>query len=291
MFRLFSILALTLVVSLPYVVSAQNMNPTGGLALSPARFELEMKPGTETTVVVNLDYRAPNDIKDPARIVAVLNDWSLTKDGRVEFFRANFRPNSASPWLIYSPGEAAVTPGTIHQIRVTISVPADAAPGDHLAALIVEPRQENLKTEQNVRQLVVRYRMATVFYIKVPGLTKRGSFNDLTAEATPDGVVITPSFKNEGNSMVRPLGSIKISDAEGKTVAELSDIESIPVLGGAELSRPFLFSQSLSPGNYTVKYRVDFQDGERATEGVTDLVVRSPMKIAAITPPQKPQKP
>jgi hypothetical protein len=289
MFRLFSIFALTLVVCLPYVISAQDANPTGGLALSPARFELEMKPGTETTVVVNLDYRAPNDVKEPARIVAVLNDWSLTKDGRVEFFRANFQPNSASPWLIYSPGEAAVTPGTIHQIRVTISVPLDAAPGDHLAALVVEPRPDNLKTEQNVRQLIVRYRMASVFYIKVPGLTKRGSFNDLTAEATPDGIVVTPSFKNDGNSMVRPLGSLKISDAEGKTVAELNDIESIPVLGGAELNRPFLLTQSLSPGNYTVKYRVDFQDGERATEGVTDLVVRSPLKIAATTPPQKPQ--
>jgi hypothetical protein len=288
MFRLFSIFASTLVVCLPYVISAQSANPTGGLALSPARFELEMKPGTETTVVINLDYRAPDDVKDPARIVAVLNDWSLTKDGRVEFFRANFQPNSASPWLIYSPGEAAVTPGTIHQIRVTISVPPDAAPGDHLAALIVEPRPDNLKTEQNVRQLIVRYRMATVFYIKVPGLTKRGSFNDLTAEVTPEGIVVTPSFKNDGNSMVRPLGSLKISDAEGKTVAELADIESIPVLGGAELNRPFLLNQSLSPGNYTVKYRVDFQDGERATEGVTDLVVRSPMKIAAITPPQKP---
>ena len=107
---------------------------SGSMALSPARFELEMKPGTETTVVVNLDYRSEGGSTMPARIVASLNDWTITKDGRVEYSRANTQPNSASSWMIYTPGEAAVTPGTIHQIRVTVAVPANATPGDHLAA-------------------------------------------------------------------------------------------------------------------------------------------------------------
>src|SRR5262245_1426041 len=102
------------------------MQDRGSMALAPARFELEMKPGTETTVVVDLDYRSAADVTKPARIVASLNDWTITRDGRVEFFPANTQPNSASPWLIYSPGEAAVMPGTVHQIRVTIAVPPNA---------------------------------------------------------------------------------------------------------------------------------------------------------------------
>ncbi|MEQ1921072.1 MAG: hypothetical protein ABL952_01060 [Pyrinomonadaceae bacterium] len=107
-------------------LSVSALAQSGGMALGPARFELEMKPGTETTVVVNLDYKAGDNVTQPARIVATLNDWTITKDGRVEYFPAGTQANSASPWLIYSPGEAAVTPGTIHQIRVTISVPANA---------------------------------------------------------------------------------------------------------------------------------------------------------------------
>ena len=253
----------------------------GGMALSPARFELEMKPGTETTVVVNLDYRAAPEIKEPARIVATLNDWNITPDGRVEFFRANSQPNSASSWLIYSPGEAAVMPGTTHQIRVTISVPADAEPGDHLAALIIEQRPETLKYEQNLRQMVVRYRMASVFYIKVPGLTKQGNFKALYAKSTPDGIVVTPTLKNDGNSMIRPVASVKIVDAEGRTVAEMPDVESIPILAGAELSQSVVLSKTLAPGNYLVKYRIDFGDGARATEGVTDLTVKPAIYLAA----------
>ncbi|MBK8304642.1 MAG: hypothetical protein IPK98_15060 [Chloracidobacterium sp.] len=119
MYKLTSILFV--LISLAVSIFAQAPSSPGGMALGPARFELEMKPGTETTVVVNLDYKAGDNITQPARIVATLNDWTITKNGRVEYFPAGTQPNSASPWLIYSPGEAAVTPGTIHQIRVTIS--------------------------------------------------------------------------------------------------------------------------------------------------------------------------
>jgi methionine-rich copper-binding protein CopC len=257
------------------------------IALSPARFELEMKPGTETTVIVNLDYRSSDSSIQPTRILASLSDWTITKDGLVEYFPANSRRNSASPWIVYSPGETSVLPGNIHQIRVTISVPADAKPGDHLAALTVEQRPDTIKHEQTgSRTMIVRYRMATVFYIKVPGLTKRGSIEDLYAESSPNEILISPTLKNEGNSMVRPLASVKVIDSEGNVVADVADMDPLPVLAGGELKRPIRIEKSLAPGIYTVKYRVDFQDGEKVAEGVTDLIVKSASQVAAAPRPQ-----
>ena len=289
-----SLYIFALLLCFPLAIAAQvsaDGSPanTASMAVSPARFELEMKPGTETTVVVNLDYRAPDNIKEPARIVATLNDWTITKDGRVEYFRANTRPDSASSWLIYSPGEASVVPGTIHQIRVTISVPADAAPGDHLTALIIEQRPESLKQSGNLRQMIVRYRMASVFYIKVANLTKKGSIEDLYAESRPDGIVVTPTLVNEGNSMIRPVASLKVLDAQGNIVADVADIEPLPVLAGAKISQPVTIDKMLAPGSYTVKYRIDFQDGAKAIEGVTDLIVKptsAPIASAGKTPPK-----
>src|SRR5256885_522275 len=90
---------------IPTATTAQVPANGAGISLSPARFELEMQPGTETTVVVNLDYRSTNAAGAPARIVASLNDWTITNDGCVEYYRANTRPGSASSWLVYSPGE------------------------------------------------------------------------------------------------------------------------------------------------------------------------------------------
>lgn len=248
--------------------------PSGnGISLAPARFELEMLPGSETTVVVNLDYKGTAENSQPVRIVASLNDWTIDRDGQVQFEKASTLPNSASSWLIYSPAETTVTPGNLHAIRVTISVPKDATPGDHLTALIIEQRPESLKLNENRRQMVIRYRMGAVFYIKVPQLRRRGSLESLRAEAKGDQVIVTPLLKNDGNSVIRPLTSLKVTDSAGVAIAELPQKESLPLLGGAELIQPLVLETRLAPGTYNVKYRVDFQDGSRPTEGITELVV------------------
>jgi P pilus assembly chaperone PapD len=259
-------------------VSAQVPDPTpkpsgNGISLAPARLELEMQPGSETTVVINLDYHSTSENSQPVRIVASLNDWTIARDGQVSFERANTLPNSASPWLIYSPAETTVMPGNLHAIRVTISVPKDATPGDHLTALIVEQRPDNIKLNENRRQMVIRYRMAAVFYIKVPQLRRRASLESLRAETKDDQIFVTPLLKNSGNSVVRPLTSLKVTDSTGLAVAELPQKESLPLLGGAELVQPLVLESRLAPGTYSVKYRVDFQDGSRPTEGVTELVI------------------
>lgn len=261
-------------------VSAQSPSPepkpqsvNSGISLAPARLELEMAPGSEITVVINLDYHANTENAQPVRIVASLNDWTIDRDGQVQFERANTLPNSASSWLIYSPAETTVIPGNLHAIRVTVSVPKDATPGDHLSALIVEQRPDNIKLNQNRRQMVIRYRMAAVFYIKVPQLRRQGSLESLRAAATADQVVVTPLLKNSGNSVIRPLTSLKVTDSTGVAIAELPQKESLPLLGGAELMQPLVLETRLAPGTYTVKYRVDFQDGSRPTEGVTELVI------------------
>ena len=276
--RLTAVLVLFLLTAL--CVHAQN--PTAepapqqrgnGISLAPARLELEMQPGSETTVVVNLDYHSTSEESQPVRIVASLNDWTIDREGQVQFAKANTLPNSASSWLIYSPAETTVIPGNLHAIRVTVSVPKDATPGDHLTALIVEQRPDNLKLNENRRQVVIRYRMAAVFYIKVPQLRRAGSLESLRAEALADQLVVTPLLKNAGNSVVRPLASLKVTDSAGVAVAELPQKESLPLLGGAELAQPVVLETRLAPGTYTVKYRIDFQDGSRPTEGITELVV------------------
>lgn len=261
-----------------------------GISLAPARVELEMKPGSETTLVVDLDYHSTMENSQQVRIVASLNDWTIKRNGEVEFHRANSLPNSASSWLIYSPAETTVTPGNVHSIRVTISVPKDATPGDHLTALIVEQRPDSIKLNQNRRQVVVRYRMAAVFYIKVPQLTRRGSLENLSAEARADSVIVIPTLRNQGNSVIRPITSLKVTDRSGRVVAELPETESLPVLGGAELVQPVTIENALTPGSYSVKYRVDFQDGSRPIEGVTDLVV-SNATVAAQSGPVKDARP
>jgi methionine-rich copper-binding protein CopC len=278
------ILLILLLASLTALVEAQTLAPRGvgeqasagsdGLALAPARFELEMQPGSETTVVINLDYHTARANAQPSRILASLNDWTIDQNGGLQFYKAGTQAGSASPWIIYSPSEVTVQPGQTHSIRVTISVPKDAAPGDHLAALVVEQRPDTIKYNRSARQMLVRFRMASMFYITVPQTIRRGTLENLQATAGPQGITITPTLRNEGNSAIRPLSSVQITDSHGRTVVEMAEGESLPVLGGSLLSKSLTLNKTLPPGTYTVKYRVDFQGNGKATEGITDLVVK-----------------
>lgn len=231
-----------------------------------------MSPGSERTFIVTLESRA--GAVDGGRVLATLRDWSITSSGEVEFFDASSTVGSAAPWIIYTPTEAVMKPGKPHSIRVTVSVPASAQPGDHLAALVVEPRASSLKEKGNTRHMTVRYLMASMIYIKVPALKRSGSLAGLTATSQEGKVVIKPTFRNAGNTVLRPNSSLQVADAKGQIVVESKSEEMLPVLAGAELSAPQTIDKPLSPGTYSVKYRVDFHDGnDRIQEGVTNLVI------------------
>jgi hypothetical protein len=245
-----------------------------GIAVAPARFELPMPPGSERTIVVNVIYNSASVDARPCRLVASLGDWTILNDGNPEYYKPSTQPNSACSWLSYSPAEMTAIPRRIHPIRVTISVPKDATPGDHLAALFVESRPDNLKLDENRRQVILRFRMAALFYIMVPQLTKNGSLQNLRAEVSEQSILITPTLKNEGNSHLRPLHSAKVLDRAGRIVAEMPETESLPVLAGSETSRTMVIQKSIPPGTYSVRYRVNFKDGNAITEGQVELVVQ-----------------
>lgn len=279
---LFTVIAGLLVLPLLALGQAQappaqpSSQPPGedGIGIAPARFELPMLPGTERTMVVNVMYNSASSGSKPCRLVASLGDWTILSNGDPEYYKAGTQNNSACSWLTYSPAEMTALPGRVHPIRVTISVPKDATSGDHLAALFVESRPDNLKLDQNRRQVILRFRMAALFYIMVPRLTRKGSLNNLAAQVSEQGIVVTPTLRNEGNSHLRPLHSVKIVDSAGAVVAELPESESMPVLAGAEIRLGLVIEKSIPRGTYSVRYRIDFKDGNAITEGQTALVVK-----------------
>lgn len=257
------------------------------IAISPSRIELPMMPGTEKTVVVNLIYSSDTGKGQPTRVLAYLGDWAITKQGKIDFYPAGSRSNSASPWLVYSPTEVTVIPGRSHPIRVTVSVPKDAAPGEHITALFVEPRPDDIKFEQNRKQVRVKFRLAAVFYVMVPTLTQDASLENLNAEAAGKSLIVTPKLRNKGNTHVRPIYSIKLLDKDGVTVAECPDTESLPVLAGSETEIPLVIEKTLPAGSYSVRYRVRFSENGPVTEGRADLLVPEQAAVKAGTKTDK----
>ena len=260
------------------LASAQGTAPKppslDDVVITPSRHELIMAPGTERTVVVDVIYTSESGKSAPARLVAYLNDWAIDKSGAIQFYAAGSKLDSATSWILHSPVELQIAPGSNTTIRVTITVPKDATPGDHTAALILEPRPDVLKTDPTRKRLQTRFRLAAIFYIMVPDLTTKPSLQNLRAETNDKGIVVIPTIRNEGNTHVRPVHSIKLVDPAGVIAAEITDTEWLPVLGGTETELRLLIEKTIPPGTYSVRYRVNFADGSALTEGQTELIVR-----------------
>lgn len=252
-------------------LAADENESISGIRLAPARVELELAPGAEATFVLTIE--SASSVPARERIVVALRDWSMSREGTLAFHSPSTQPRSAAGWILYSPSESVVTPGQSHFVRVTVSVPAGALPGDHLAALVVEPRLESLKHLGREHQMMVRYLMASMIYVKVPGLTRRGTLNGLAAQSRGAQVIITPTLKNEGNTVLRPGSTLQIANSNAEVVAEVRSEEMLPVLAASELSTPITIEKELPPGKYSVRYRVDFRDGDKAEEGLTELIV------------------
>lgn len=262
----------------------------GEIALAPSRLELKLKPGGSQTVVVSVI--SSGTATTPVRLLASLGDWQMDAKGDVQFSKPGSLPNSAADWIIYSPVELSVKGGESYPIRVTIDVPADAAPGDHTAAMFVEERPAEIKTHQNVKQITFHFRLAALIYVMVEPLTQKGALVALDAAVTDGQLRITPTLKNEGNSHIRPLQAFELLDKDERVVASQEPSEGYPVLAKSEYSPVFTVDKKLAPGEYALRYRVDFRDGSgKVVEGRKAVVVPEPAPPAPKPAAPKPAPP
>jgi len=73
------------------------------------------------------------------RFRSKIEDWWTTEDGKQSFYRpVGTVARSCGKWVTINPVEAIVQPGGTLEVRVTISVPRDAATGGYWSVLTVD---------------------------------------------------------------------------------------------------------------------------------------------------------
>lgn len=245
----------------------------GGIAIAPSRFELTLPPGTSKTVVLKVIHdKGPNSRGQ--RLLAVLNDWDLDGEGKLSYYKGGSRPNSAVRWILHSPVEMMTRPGGMHPVRITVTVPKNARPGDYTTAMIIEPRPSNIK--KSGRHVAFRLRLAAILYVMVPPFKTDASLKALRAELkSSEEITVTALLENKGNHRVRPKCGVTVIDAKGLEVARRATAEELPVLRGHTLQQrlPVALNKPLGPGSYSVRYRINFGDGKATVEGRTTLSV------------------
>src|SRR5262245_47328360 len=126
--------SLTLVAAVIVIVFAIESNAqTAGLGLRPMRLEIEALPGEEKTASFLIEA-PPSDVPVAGRLILSLSDWHINEDTSVTYQDPGSHPNSATPWITFSPTDFTITSGQTRLVRVTARVPQSVAPGVYTSA-------------------------------------------------------------------------------------------------------------------------------------------------------------
>ena len=213
MIRLLAILLLVVTSLLPITIKAQT-------APSPPRLALETVGGNTTLAAA----AEPGDtIRDQIRFGA---DRALTATLRITNLTSP--PNGGiipvpsgeltapATWLRLETGDVDVAPESATTRSVEVAVPTTAAPGQYLAAVILEASQPSAAEGQLPQ---------TASAMLIVAITVAGEqvaafdLDDPTLEQRATGPTLVIPISNTGNVTLAPAGELTIAPASGERVA------------------------------------------------------------------------
>lgn len=203
-------------------------------AESDERMTLTLAP---PVITVNL---VPGDVWKSAIKVVNGNTYDVTLNAHVEDFRPNGEsgtpvfaerpkgtpvdPRVFSSWITLASERASVKAGATADVPFTISIPADAEPGGHYAAILVgiEPQGQ----QGGVGMSVGSY-LTSLLLLRVGGdVVEEGAIRDFYADQwflpAAHKANFTLRFENKGNVHVIPQGDITLYNMWGKERGRLA---------------------------------------------------------------------
>jgi dihydroorotate dehydrogenase (fumarate) len=169
-----------------------------------SRFTYEAAPGQQ----VSDCYRVENTGSAAQTVTVYATDAFNTEGGDFALLDAAAAPTDAGGWVALEDGSARMQfdlgAGESRPVRFTLTVPADAGPGDHAGGLIVSAQTPS-------DQILVDRRVGTRMYVRVPGeLQSLLNITGMTATYNPslnplDGTAnVTLTVTNQGNIALAP---------------------------------------------------------------------------------------
>ena len=164
-----------------------------------SRFSYEAAPGQQLTD----NYQVSNTGTTSQVMRVFAADAFNTDDGSYGLLDTGVDSVDAGAWVTFANGakfvDVPLGPGESQLVTFTLTVPADAAPGDHAAGIVI-----SVTSPQG--QILVDRRVATRLYVRVPGdLQPALTVGSIAASYQPsinplDGTTtVTFTVRNSGN--------------------------------------------------------------------------------------------
>lgn len=227
------------------------------LNIDPPRIEFSVKAGKTANGLVTIS----NEETDlPLHMKVYLQDLIYLPDGTNDFVLPGSTPWSCAKWIKIRPVEFELPPGESQKVRFNISIPPDTKGGRYAiiffeASPVLVPGKRGASVDVNIR-------MGTIVMLTVPDTifykAKLTNFEVFESDGK-DFSKIAVSIYNEGNTLIRPIGKIKIEDENGKKIDE---IDFNPKGGGVlpKTGREFIveYKKPALEGKYNAVITIDY---------------------------------
>ncbi len=186
--------------------------------------------------------------------------------------------HGSATWITYPDQEMTLQPGETVIIPFTVNVPAGTAPGQYISSLVAET--EDTFPIPGVDLIDQRIRFAMAVGILVPGEMHQ-SFTLGEPIMNRENIVVP--ITNTGNYLVRPAGTMELTDSEGEVVFT-SPVELGSVYAGLTTDIAVRLPVALEPGDYTLLLTLEDSDsGATAAIQSATLTVMSSERPAQFT--------
>jgi len=192
----------------------------GGASDGRSRFTYEAAPGQQVTDC----YLVENTGSTPQQVSVYATDAFNTEEGDFALLDAAAAPTDSGAWVVLEDGSTKMQfelgAGRSRAVRFTMTVPADAGPGDHAGGLIVSAQTPS-------DQILVDRRVGTRMYVRVPGeLQSLLNITGMTATYNPtlnpfDGSAsVTMTVTNQGNIALAPTLVLSVRSFFGSDITD-----------------------------------------------------------------------
>jgi hypothetical protein len=273
------VLAVCLIMGLGGGLGGLARSAVAGVAVSPLKQEIDLKPGETGKAVLTLTYnnRQPTDAAEKLNVA--LADVQVTDDGALVFKDPGVLRTSASRWITLDANDVALQPGESRPFECHVKVPENAAPGEYYAAVLVTLGTAG-KTDKGVQ---VQYRIASGLFITVQGRTypkeARIARCELLwpsstaatapatapsatqpAEAKPEVPRVSVLLENTGQARFDGSGKLTVYDEQKRIVQVSSMMTRRPCIFAGD-SRVFEaeITKPLAAGKYLMQVEMDYQ--------------------------------
>lgn len=234
-------------------------------------FDLTMSPGESRALKVEV---ANHGAKEIAARTYAADAYSIINGG----FGARLDGEPATGttlWLAYAPQTIDLPAGQGLTRPFTVTVPADAGPGEYITSLAVQNAEPTAAGSGGVAIKQVQRQVIAVA-ITVPGPRNPaltiGSFEHKYLSAKS---IVSATLTNTGNVRLKPSGELVVSEKDGPEISRVP-ITMDSVYAGDTTSIEVPFETALLPGDYRVTLTLNYEAG-------TASAVDAPLNVPEAT--------